>query len=353
MAVDFKTFAKVVQHVVRVKKPVLIRGKHGIGKSEQVYQFANAAGLPVVERRASQMTEGDLIGLPNIVERSTKWNPPDWFKQACDNAVVLFFDEVDRAVLEVRQGLFELTDSRKLNGWHLHKDTLIFAAVNGGNHGSQYQVGEMDPAELDRWTVFDLEPTVEDFLDFAKDKVNMVVWDFLNQNRVHLEHKGEFEPNKVYPSRRSWFRFNECLTSADMLGKKKDETKQFLPTIYELGCAFIGMEGAVAFRDFVEKYERQISIDDIFNGKHDALKGLPVNDHLALIEKIQASDKLKTKLDAKSLKNISEYIRMVPAEASMKLWKIAGNANVFNAVELHKLCNDYIVSIMTGGANKQ
>ena len=353
MAVDFKTFAKVVQHVVRVKKPVLIRGKHGIGKSEQVYQFANAAGLPVVERRASQMTEGDLIGLPNIVERSTKWNPPDWFKTACDKPVVLFFDEVDRAVLEVRQGLFELTDSRKLNGWHLHKDTLIFAAVNGGNHGSQYQVGEMDPAELDRWTVFDLEPTVEDFLDFAKDKVNMVVWDFLNQNRVHLEHKGEFEPNKVYPSRRSWFRFNECLTSADMLGKKKDETKQFLPTIYELGCAFIGMEGAVAFRDFVEKYERQISIDDIFNGKHDALKGLPVNDPLALIEKIQASDKLKTKLDAKSLKNISEYIRMIPAEASMKLWKIAGNANVFNAVELHKLCNDYIVSIMTGGANKQ
>jgi hypothetical protein len=266
---------------------------------------------------------------------------------------VLFFDEVDRAVLEVRQGLFELTDSRKLNGWHLHPETLIFAAVNGGNHGSQYQVGEMDPAELDRWTVFDLEPTVEDFLDFAKDKVNMVVWDFLNQNRVHLEHKGEFEPNKVYPSRRSWFRFNECLTSADMLGKKKDETKQFLPTMYELGCAFIGMEGAVAFRDFVEKYERQISIDDIFNGKHDALKGLPVNDHLALIEKIQASDKLKTKLDPKSLKNISEYIRMIPAEASMKLWKIAGNANVFNAVELHKLCNDYIVSIMTGGANKQ
>jgi len=353
MAVDFKTFAKVVPHVVKVKKPVLIRGKHGIGKSEQVYQFAANAGLPVVERRASQMTEGDLIGLPNIEGRSTKWNPPDWFKTACDKPVVLFFDEVDRAVLEVRQGLFELTDSRKLNGWHLHADTLIFAAVNGGNHGSQYQVGEMDPAELDRWTVFDLEPTVEDFLDFAKDKVSMVVWDFLNQNRVHLEHKGEFEPNKVYPSRRSWFRFNECLVSADMLGKKKDETKQFLPTMYELGCAFIGMEGAVAFRDFVEKYERQISIDDIFNGKHDALKGLPVNDHLALIEKIQASDKLKTKLDAKSLKNISEYIRMIPAEASMKLWKIAGNANVFNAVELHKLCNDYIVSIMTGGANKQ
>lgn len=353
MAVDFKNFLKLVPHITKTKLPVLMRGKHGIGKSACVYQFAAAAGLPVVERRASQMTEGDLIGLPSIEGNSTKWNPPDWFKTACDKPVVLFFDEVDRAVLEVRQGLFELTDSRKLNGWHLHADTLIFAAVNGGNHGSQYQVGEMDPAELDRWTVFDLEPTVEDFLDFAKDKLNMVVWDFINQNRVHLEHKGEFEPNKVYPSRRSWFRFNECLTSADMLGKGKDETKQFLPTMYELGCAFIGMEGAVAFRDFVEKYERQISIDDIFNGKHDSLKGLPVNDHLALIEKIQASGKLKSKLDTKILKNLSDYMRMIPAEASMKLWKIAGNSDVYNAVELHKLCNDYIVSIMTGGSNKK
>ena len=105
MAVDFKTFAKVVPHVTKIKKPVLIRGKHGIGKSEQVYQFANAVGKRVVERRASQMTEGDLIGLPKIEGNSTKWNPPDWFKTACDEGVVLFFDEVDRAVLEVRQGL--------------------------------------------------------------------------------------------------------------------------------------------------------------------------------------------------------------------------------------------------------
>jgi hypothetical protein len=53
-----------------------------------------------------------------------------------------------------------LTDSRKINGWHLHPETLVVAAVNGGEHGAQYQVGEMDPAELDRWTVFDVEPSI-------------------------------------------------------------------------------------------------------------------------------------------------------------------------------------------------
>ena len=102
--------------------------------------------------------------------------------------VALFLDEVDRATIEVRQGIFELTDSRKLNGHILHPDTLIFAAVNGGEHGDQYQVGEMDPAELDRWTVFDVEPTAEDWLAYAKDKVDGIIWDFINQNRNHLEH---------------------------------------------------------------------------------------------------------------------------------------------------------------------
>ena len=186
MSIDFKTFNTVVPHVLAVKKPVLLRGRHGIGKSQVVYQVAEGLGLPVVERRASQMTEGDLVGLPSIDGDRTSFNPPDWFKTACEGAVVLFLDEVDRATVEVRQGIFELTDSRKLNGHRLHPETLIVAAVNGGEHGAQYQVGEMDPAELDRWTVFDVEPTVEDWLDWAKENVNSLVWDFINNNRACL-----------------------------------------------------------------------------------------------------------------------------------------------------------------------
>ena len=215
MAVDFKTFSQVVGYVTDVRKPVLLRGRHGIGKSTVVYDYAKSKGMPVVERRASQMTEGDLVGLPEIENNSTRFNPPDWFKQACENPVILFLDEVDRATLEVRQGIFELTDSRKLNGHTLHKDTLVFAAVNGGDHGDQYQVGEMDPAELDRWTVFDVEPSVEDWLLWAKDsQLALEVWDFINQNRNHLEHTDDFEPNKVYPSRRSWERLAKCLAAA-------------------------------------------------------------------------------------------------------------------------------------------
>ena len=349
MAVDFKTFLKLVPHVVNVKKPVLIRGRHGIGKSETVYQFAAAVNKRVVERRASQLTEGDLIGLPSIEGNSTRWNAPDWIKTACDEGVVLFLDEVDRATQEVRQGIFELTDSRKINGWHLHPQTVIFAAVNGGTHGAQYQVGEMDPAELDRWTVFDLEPTPEDWLDFAKDKVDTSMWDFINQNRTHLEHKGEFEPNKVYPSRRSWFRLNECLKNANMYANIQDN----LSMLYELTCAFVGFEAAVAFRDFAEKIDRQVTVEDILDsGKLDKVKSWNINDHTAMIDKMVACGKLKEELNPTTIKNLADYAKLVPAEAFMKLWKGIAQENTKNTVKLHPIVKDRLVKVLAPDQKK-
>ena len=353
MAVDFKTFVAVAPHVARVKKPILLRGRHGVGKSCVVYQTAAALGLPVVERRASQMTEGDLVGLPVVDGECTRFNPPDWFKQACNEPVALFLDEVDRATIEVRQGIFELTDSRKLNGYALHPETLIFAAVNGGEHGEQYQVGEMDPAELDRWTVFDVEPTVEDWLDWAKGNVDGVIWDFINQNRGHLEHVGDFEPNKVYPSRRSWDRLNECLGAAQFLSD--ENRKGSLSTIYELGCAFVGFEAAVALRDFCEKYERQVTVAMILNeGQLDKVAEFGINDHSALVEKMEASEVFKNKLSEEQIENLGRYFIALPSEVAMKLWTVLGNGELENTVAIHQCVVDgtpvsaHIVELLTG-----
>ncbi len=354
MAVDFKTFVTVAPHVARVRKPILLRGRHGVGKSCVVYQTAAGMNLLVIERRASQMTEGDLVGLPVIKGDVTTFNPPDWFHQACNEAVVLFLDEVDRATVEVRQGIFELTDSRKLNGHTLHPDTIIFAAVNGGEHGEQYQVGEMDPAELDRWTVFDVEPTVEDWLDWANGNVDSIIWDFINQNRSHLEHTGDFEPNKVYPSRRSWDRLNECLDTGGFLG---ETAKENLPVLFELGCAFVGFEAAVALRDFVEKYERQVTVGMILDaGQIDKTEAFGINDHSALVEKMEASGVFKEELTEGQVANLARYFLTLPSEVAMKLWTVLGNGELQNTVALHQAEVDgqsvsgYIVELLTGEA---
>ena len=338
MAVDFKTFVAVAPHVARVKKPILLRGRHGVGKSCVVYQTAANLGLPVVERRASQMTEGDLVGLP-------KTDGNALFSEA---GVTLLF--LGGTVLRL-PGYLRVTAG--LNGHVLHPDTLIFAAVNGGEHGEQYQVGEMDPAELDRWTVFDVEPTVEDWLNWAKPNVNEIIWDFINQNRDHLEHTGDFEPNKVYPSRRSWDRFNECVEAAGFL--TDENRKEAAGTIYELGCAFIGFEAAVAFRDFAEKYERQVTVEMILvNGELEKIAEFGINDHCALVDKMESTKAFEAALPEEQIANLAAYFLTLPSEVAMKLWTVLGDGHIDNTVALHQSVVDgvpvagHIVELLTG-----
>ena len=329
MSVDFKTFVSLAPSVSAAKLPVLLRGRHGIGKSQVVYQLAANAGLPVVERRASQMTEGDLVGLPSIEGNRTTFNPPDWFKIACEEPVCLFLDEVDRATLEVRQGIFELTDSRKLNGHNLHDDTIIFAAVNGGEHGENYQVNEMDPAELDRWSVWDIEPTVEDWLAWGKENVDSLIWDFINQNRAHLEHNEDIEPNKRYPSRRSWDRLDKVLAKADAL--------EASPAMFNLAQSFVGFEAAVALNDFAKNYERIVTVEQLLNGERvEALAAMSLNEHCAMIEKIDAEDVCKAEFTEEHVNNLAAYFVSLPSEAAMKLWSVISQAGVQeNVVKFH------------------
>jgi hypothetical protein len=318
MPIDFKTFSSFVDVVADARHPVMIRGRHGIGKSELVYQFAAKRGLDVVERRVSQMTEGDLVGLPVIEGNRTAWNPPDWFKDACERPVVLFLDEVDRGTQEVRQGIFQLTDSRAINGHKLHPGTLIFAAVNGGIHAAQYTVNDMDPAELDRWTTFDVEPSVEDWLDYAKTNAHPLVRDFINDNREHLEHKGEFEPGKVYPSRRSWKRLSDAVSKAALLDG--DDYKARLDVYYSLASGYVGMEAAIASRDYYKNMERVVSVDDILGGKFDGLKGYKLGEFTALVDKVLDSGRVNKDMSEEGLNNIMRFFMLLPSEAGMKFY---------------------------------
>ena len=350
MTVDFKTLLTVLPHVTTANHPVLLRGRHGIGKSSVVYQFADSVGLPVVERRASQMTEGDLLGLPKVDGGVTTFCPPDWLDRACNEPVILFLDEVDRATLEVRQGIFELCDSRKLAGNVLHPETLIFAAVNGGTHAgaASYQVGEMDPAELDRYTTFDVEPSVDDWITWAQSSVDTLIIDFIRGEPAHLEHNDDPEPNKVYPSRRSWVRLNETLTAAGLL-----TAGEVRPEVYSLSAAYIGFEAAVAFNDYVRNIEKIVSVTDVLD-KGILPKDFDLNDHCALIDKIAASGRLDEALKAKATENLARYFMDIPSEPAMKLWSAIGAANSDNAISLHgstvdgKSVGAYLVEILTG-----
>jgi len=223
---------------------------------------------------------------------------------------------------------------------------VVFAAINGGEHSSQYQVNDMDPAELDRYTVFDVEPTVEDWLEWAKDHTHVLIWDFINQNRNHLEHTDDFDPNKVYPSRRSWKRANDCLAEASLFDEKAD-----LNLLFNLSTAFVGFEASVAFLDFCKSYDRQVTWEEIVNeGAIEKTEKFDINEHAAMVEKMEAADVLSTKLAEEQLDNLAAYFESLPAEVAMKLWHAVGKQDgekKENIVRFHSRIRTTLVKLLS------
>jgi len=347
MTISFQTLNQILPILVQSKLPVLLRGRHGIGKSQVVFQLGNELGMPVIDRRCSQMTEGDLLGLPKQSEGDvTEWCPPKWFKQACTEPVILFLDEVDRATLEVRQGIFELCDSRKLAGHNLHPETLVFACVNGGgDHGDQYQVGEFDPAELDRWTVFDLKPTVQDWLAWADGKVNGAIWDFINDNHNHLEHNDDYEPNKKYPSRRSWQRVSDTLEKSGYSDPVKMKTLRTSGALHHIISGFVGFEASVSFCDYLDNYKKIVTVEDILQGKIKLTKDFNINDHSALIERFKQSKMFDAKIPQDQMENIGKYFYQLPSELSMNFLTGVISRGDDPMVQAHNISTLYAVKV--------
>ena len=348
MPLSFATFLAAVVPVVKMGLPVLLRARHGVGKSCLVYQIAETLGLPVIERRASQMTEGDLLGLPKVDGEVTTWLPPDWLWKACQEPVVLFIDEIDRGTLEVRQGFFELTDSRKIAGHHLHAGTKIFAAINGGEHGAQYSVNTMDPAELDRWVTFDLEPTTEDWLEWGrKAGISKMVLDFIAECPKHLEHDQDFEPNKVYPSRRSWHRMDSALRGSRFLEAGNPD-----PSLLHVAIGFVGMEAGIALVEYVRKYQKDLSAEDIFDrfDKPEVAKMVKEFSNVefnSMNEKIKNSDLFKADWSDDRVENFCSYFKMIPSEIAVPFMQEIGKANDRNVVKFAKSVTWYMTELFT------
>lgn len=196
---------------------ILIRGPHGIGKSAMVKAAAMETNREFLDIRLGQMTEGDLLGIPFIHgDGSTHTTVPSWYQKAMDAPCVLFFDELNRALPTVMQGVFQIILDRAVQSFELHSGTLVVSAIN---NGSEYAVSEMDPALLDRFAVFDFKPTTAEFLEYAESRFDTDVYSFMVNNATALfEHH---DIGDIAATPRSW-------EMADKVVKKLDVPPSFM-----------------------------------------------------------------------------------------------------------------------------
>jgi hypothetical protein len=397
LSLDIKTTKKLFTRFSS-NRATMLRGRHGIGKSQVVYQIAselrhdaykdhdncervsaalakdsgfvkmmasfwkrNASnpayagldhnvwhydmGVPVVERRLSQMTEGDITGIPFEGNRGgTVFRACEWLLTTCEFPSVLFLDELNRAIKGVEQATFQLADSKAFDGNLLHEGTRVMVAVNVGD---QYDVTPMDPAALSRYAVIDLDPTVQDWLDWANNNCNEAMVEFIRSNERLLEYKGISEPNHKTPDRRAWGNLDAELAQSGLYIDCND------PVFYHMAASMVGTEAASKFWNFMKERALDISAEDVLRNWENCSKRLPSDEVKRNSKFVDIMGKINHKLKdhTMTVEERGEYVKFykdAPAEVRFTAWKALGQ-NLQNLVPIHPLLKEYLVESTSKG----
>ena len=337
---------------------ILMRGGTGIGKSYLAKEIANYHNLPLIDVRGSTMSEGDVGGYPDI--EAMKENGvmtfvmPSWFVRAVNEPVVILLDEFNRSLKGVQQSFFQLVLDRELgndkNGipYKLNPETRVIAAIN---HGSEYDVSDMDPALLRRFWVVDIDNTVNEWITWGqKNNIHEIILDFMRQHHEHFQTDlSKIEPGTVTPNPASWHKFDSALKFMninldDHAGKNRKSNK-----IYNLATGFIGVEASITFTDYVKNYNKAIGPDDILNDWYnikEKVESLTSDKINSLIDKIAYHCK-DNEWSVTQAENVSNFAKMITQEMAIHFWgEITKTKKLDNIRKIHKYLASYIVEVV-------
>lgn len=243
------------------RKSIMLKGTHGIGKTEWVKSQAEKMGLKLVIWHASHAADaGDITGLPfKITEvqedgtsvEVTKFAKPQWMIQK--TPVLLLLDEINRGLSIALNAIMQLTNDGTYDDISLPEGSRIFACINPEEDG-KYDVGTMDAAQLDRFAVYEFKPTTQEWIEWAQQKgLDFRVISFIQANPSMLDPYTNQELVKsvagkdcgVLPSRRSW----ECISETIKNGDDENawEGSDGIALLTEICDGVIGTGAAIEF----------------------------------------------------------------------------------------------------------
>lgn len=158
--INAETIRQLLEHSLtnigpgkRLPTPICIWGKHGIGKTELVREWAQEKGFAFVYIAPAQFEEmGDLVGMPTLQQNPegqsvTRFAPPAWVPRQ-EGPGILLLDDVNRADDRILRGIMQLLQYYELVSWSLPAQWLIVLTANPD--GGDYSVTTLDEAMLNR-----------------------------------------------------------------------------------------------------------------------------------------------------------------------------------------------------------
>jgi len=356
---------------------MLLRGRHGIGKSEVVRQCAlelsaqTGRAYEFIDIRLSQREPGDVIGMPRTLSmypftrtvykgglavQETVEIPnvmvhdlPVWFPRDPDSFGFLFLDELDRATREVQQTGFEISLDYTLNLNPLPMGWRVVSAANADQ--DIYAVLDIDPALLSRFFVNDFKPTVPEWMDHALTiGVHPAIIQYITKVPLDLDTPEQMDPGKVYPCRRSWVMLSNNIKHMTENGDNPIKDLDYLTL---LAKGYVGNTVAVNFVEFVSKDFDVLSVEDILNNpsKTEATLSKVTNPAEATFycDLVARHFKEGNTIKAKQNDNLFTFLKALPKESASRMWTDLLNANRPEAVKWsrsNKAIGEYLFSLV-------
>jgi hypothetical protein len=277
---NFTDTRKSVELVLATGEVPLIVGESGIGKTALAKEIAKGNGWNLIVIDGNLLKEGEIGGLPTVeayvdvngntrLEKKTTVYAVHHKLREIDEkigrgeTVLLFIDEINRCEHTVQQELMNLILNREINGYQLHDEVKILAAMNpSSKYGADYdyQVVDMDAAQENRFVWLYMEADYLQWLSWAINAgLEQKVVEFISTYPEYLHRVNE---DSVRATPRSYERISKAYS---VYKESKDSIPRsvFLNVLAGNVGKLIGEE----FLNFIESdYSPLISYDDIFMG---------------------------------------------------------------------------------------
>ncbi len=164
-------------------RPVFVWGQPGIGKSALVQEFAAGIGLPCVSLLGSQLAPEDIIGVPQILDGTSRFCPPSMI--ARPEPYCLFLDELNACTHEVQKAFYSLIHERRIGDYRLPHGSVVIGAGNRAQDNAI--VKTMSSALMNRMLHIHLKASHEDWLEWALNHdIHTLVIEYIQNRPDHL-----------------------------------------------------------------------------------------------------------------------------------------------------------------------
>ncbi len=163
-----KQLSVLLAGAIKSKRPVLITGAPGIGKSEIVERAAVAADANLILSHPAVSDPTDVKGLPCLINGAAVFVPFGELDQAlkADRSTVWFLDDLGQASPAVQASYMQLLLARRVNG-HMLSDHVTFVGATNRRTDRAGVSGILEPVKSRFTTIVELEPNLDEWCQWA------------------------------------------------------------------------------------------------------------------------------------------------------------------------------------------